>query len=119
MNKDNTSQIFCIMINETKTVIWNVWLNKIDHINKCWFFWIVIFEDNNCWKWYGKESIELVHIFAKQHLNLRKICLHVYWDNKNAIKLYSKIWYKEVWRWKNHKLYNWNFIDDVMMEIFL
>lgn len=119
LNKDEKSQLFCIMVNETKKVIWNVWLNEINHINKWWVLWIVIFEENQRGNWYGKESIELLHNFAKNNLNLRKICLHVYWDNKNAIKLYSQLWYFEVWRWKKHKFHNWVFIDDVMMEIFL
>lgn len=119
MNKDNKSQTFCIMINETKEVIWNISLNEINHINKWGIMWIVIFEELKRWSWYGKEAINLLHGFAKQQLNLRKLCLHVYADNEKAIKLYTKLWYKEVWRWKQHKFHNWEFIDDVMMEIFL
>lgn len=119
MNKGDKSQTFCIMINDTKKIIWNVWLNEINHINKWWTFWIVIFESEDRGNWYGQEAIELLHDFAKQQLNLRKLCLHVYWDNQKAIKLYTKIGYKEVWRWEKHKFYNWEFIDDVMMEIFL
>lgn len=119
INNDEKSHTFCIMLNETQQIIWNMWLNEIDHVNKHGTLGIAIFDNEQRGKWYGKEAIELVHHFAKNHLNLRKLCLHVYWDNKNAMKLYSKIWYKEIWRWSKHKFYNWDFVDDVMMEIFL
>ena len=119
INKDEKSQMFWIMVNDSKKVIWNIGLNKIDHVNKFGMVGVVIFEQSGRGKWYGDEAMKLLHDFSKKHLNLRKLCLVVFWDNTRAIKLYSRIGYTEVGRWKEHKFYNGNYVDKVMMELFL
>lgn len=119
INKNEKSQTFCIMRNDTEKIIWNISFNTIDHINKYWILWIVIFESDQRWSWFWKESITLLHWYAKDHLNLRKVCLHVLGDNLKAINLYKKLWYAEVWRWNKHKFYNWKYVDDILMEYFL
>ena len=66
-----------------------------------------------------KESIELLLEYAKKDLNLKKIYLYVFSDNKRAKKLYISSGFNEVGILKEHSYINNEWKDEIIMERFL
>lgn len=117
LNKDNTQLTFSIYINIEKKVIWNISLMKIDYKNRRAELWIAIFDNDNQNKWYWSEAIRLIQKYIFEVLWLNKLYLRYISNNTRAWKVYSKLWFKETWRLKEHNYVLWEYRDDVLMEI--
>ena len=86
-------------INSVGTV--GIWLRKSDHN-----------------KGLGTEALSLLIQFIFDHLNLRKIKLHVFGFNKRAIKCYEKVGFKVEAVLKEEIYRHGKYWDDYTMSIF-
>jgi len=111
------SQMFCIYENETKEVIWNIALNKIDKLARNSEFWVVIFKENKLWKWYWTEAIKLLLEFAFEKIWLHKVYGRYVDFNKRWGKAYEKVWFRKVWIFKEHEFIMWEYYDQILIEI--
>ncbi len=118
LNKNKEQLTFSIFINQDKKVIWNISLMKIDFRNMHTELWIVITDEKNLSKWYWTESIYLILKYVFDVLWLNKVYLRLNSKNTRAKKVYDKLWFIEVWRFKKHNYIFWEFHDEIIMEIF-
>lgn len=118
LNKDDSKITFSIFVNSLKKSIWNISLFDIDYKNSRAEIWIAIFDKNNQWKWFWTLAMKLIQKYAFEVLWLNKIYLKYIWFNKKAWKVYSNVWFIEVWTLKNHEYRLWKYHDLVIMELF-
>lgn len=81
---------FAIEIRETHEFIGTCQLRAIDVINKSATLSIIIGKKNVHGKGYGSDAMQLLLRYGFMELNLNRITLQVYSDNKGAIRLYEK-----------------------------
>ena len=115
-DKDNI--MFSIYLNNEERVIWNISLNWIDKLSRKSQLWISIFNEDKLSKWYWSEAIRLLLKYAFDLLGLNKVFLDHIEFNERANRAYKKVWFKEVWRYKNHHYVMWKYYDSILMEIF-
>lgn len=108
---------FAIILKETNEVIGNVGFPSLDYINRIGEVGIFIGDKDNWGNGYGKEALSLLLDFGFNLLNLNNIFLKVYSFNKQAIKCYSKIGFKEAGRLREAKIIGCNKYDEVYMDI--
>ncbi|WP_428024393.1 GNAT family N-acetyltransferase [Arcobacter sp.] len=65
---------------------------------------------------YGQKALKIFFNNLKEKTNLKKILLEVLSTNKNAIKVYEKLGFKQINILKNHFLLNEKLIDVIVME---
>ena len=118
ITKSKTDKLLWIYSLKDKKIIWNTAFHNINWTHWTWEFWIVIINKEFHWKWHWKEAIEMMLEFWFNVLWLRKINLDVLWNNEKAKYIYEKVWFKEVWKFKNQLFINWKYYDQIMMEIF-
>ncbi|MGL4913964.1 MAG: GNAT family N-acetyltransferase [Romboutsia sp.] len=108
---------FAIILKETNQVIGNVGFPKLDYINKLGEVGIFIGDKESWGNGYGNEALSLLLDFGFNLLNLNNIYLKVYSFNRQAIKCYSKVGFKEVGRLREAKIIGCNKYDEVCMDI--
>jgi RimJ/RimL family protein N-acetyltransferase len=70
-------------------------------------------------KGYGRAAMELLATYARDVLNLRKLCLCVRATNQPAVALYRRLKYTEVGCWRAHRYQAGAYHDVLLMERFL
>ena len=116
--KNNDTQMFCIYLNDEKEVIWNISLSKINKLSRNAEFWVVIFKEDKLGKWYWTEAVKLILKFSFEIIWLHKIYGRYVWFNERAWKSYQKVWFKEVWIFKEQEFLMWKYYDSILIEIF-
>jgi RimJ/RimL family protein N-acetyltransferase len=117
INKSDKSLTFSIYIKWDNKIIWNISLMKIDYKNSHTELWVAIFDKEDQNKWYWTEAIKLIQKYIFTVLGLNKIYLVCSSINNRAWKVYSKLWFIEIWRLKGHFYTWWEYHDDILMEI--
>lgn len=108
---------FSIIKNEDDSLIGNMGLHKVDHVNSCATLGILIGEHDNRSKGYGTEAINLLLDFAFNYLNLNSVNLTVLEVNERAKRCYEKVGFKEFGRQRKSKFVNGKYYDIVHMDI--
>ena len=116
--KSKDCTMFSIYLNKEKKVIWNISLNKINKFYRNSELWVSIFEEDKLGKWYWSEAIRLVLNYAFEIIGLHKVYLNFVAFNERWKKAYEKVWFKEVWNFKEHNYVMWKYYDNTLMEIF-
>jgi RimJ/RimL family protein N-acetyltransferase len=62
--------------------------------------------------------LKLLFEYAFKIQWMRKIDWLVYSNNPRALHVYKKLWFQEIWRYKNHNFKNWEFVDAIIIEMF-
>ena len=117
-SKDSDSEkAFTIVnkINDEMLGIIDLW--DINHIDQTARLGISIWNVEEHNKWYWTDAINAILLFWFHTLNLRNIDLHVFAFNHWAIKCYQKVWFKEYGRRKESHYCNWQFRDEIYMDI--
>lgn len=78
---------------------------------------IMIGEDGEHGKGYGKESMKLLIAYAFRHLKIHKIWLEVFSSNVRAIHLYKNLGFKKEGVLREHILKNGTFVDQLRMGL--
>ena len=116
-NEDSSIKCFAVIKKEEDKLLWIVDLWKINYIDQIATIWISIWDIEEHNKWYWANALNAILLFWFHTLNLRNIDLHVFSFNKWAIKCYEKVWFKEYGRRKETHYCNWNFCDEIYMDI--
>ena len=110
-------RFFIIVDNSTWNTIWWIWFNEYSDLNRNWEIWFMLYWDENIWKWFGTEALELFLKYAFDILWYHKVKLWVYANNPRAIRVYEKYWFKTVWVFKDEAYIMWEYVDSIKMEI--
>lgn len=108
---------FSIIEKENNIIIGNCTIRKIDHIGQHAELGILIGEEENRNKGYGKEVIELLLNYGFNELNLHSIELSALSFNERAINCYKKSGFKEVGRIRESLYNNGKRYDIVILDI--
>lgn len=114
---DERKKQFMIMINKTQEIIGSVWFNEYSEISRNWLIWICIYSENNLWKWYWTQAMNLFLKYVFEYLWYHKVKLNVFTDNKRAINSYKKSWFRKVWIHKEDVYIMWEYKDHLSMEL--
>ena len=113
----DSGENFAIVNKETGEVIGNCGFPKMNSIDRCLEVGIFI-GDKNYWNGgYGKEALSLLCDFGFNVLNMHNISLRVFSFNKQAIRCYEKVGFKEVGRLRETKLFAGEKYDEIIMDI--
>ena len=118
-SKDSNSKTkaFAIINKKNDKMLWITDLWDINHIDQTARLGISIWDAEEHNKWYWTDAINAILLFWFHTLNLRNIDLHVFSFNGWAIKCYQKVWFKEYGRRKETHYCNWEFRDEIYMDI--
>ena len=116
--KEKNSVYFSIYNKENKSVIWICAIESISDLTLKAELYLFLYDKNNHNKWYWKEALNLLIDYWFNILWLNKLWLSYIEWNENAEKLYSKSWFKEVWRFKNDIFVRWKIKNLIFMEIY-
>ncbi len=82
--------VYTICTRERDQIIGKTTFYRIDWVGRTAVFYLAISEAANWQKGYGGEVTRLMVEYAFDTLNLNRIQLHVFKDNKAAVKVYEK-----------------------------
>jgi UDP-4-amino-4,6-dideoxy-N-acetyl-beta-L-altrosamine N-acetyltransferase len=108
---------FIIEIKENSRPIGTAGLNNIDYKNQKAELGIMIGEQDEQGKGYGKEAISILVQYAFNELNLQRIYLKTFYDNERAIELYRKLGFRQEGILRKEIFKNGKFKDVVVMAI--
>ena len=116
--QDRDMVIFAIKLKSNDKLIGTCQLFDIDSLSQIAELQIRIGDISEQSKGYGSEAIELLTEFGWRDLNLRKIYLYVFFDNKRAISVYKKLGFIQEGNLKNHSFVNGEYKDLYIMSKF-
>jgi [ribosomal protein S5]-alanine N-acetyltransferase len=117
ITRSRSDIMFAIIDKASNKHIGNIKLGNINWVNRNGELGILI-GDKTAWgKGFGKDACALLVEYAFTKLNLRKVWLAVYSDNKAAHSLYLKLGFKEEGCLKNHVFSDGKFMDKILMAI--
>ena len=108
---------FTIVLLEGDTLIGQISLHNIDHLNRNAFFGLAIGEAEHRGKGYGTEALRLVLNYGFNTLNLHNIMLSVDADNIAAVNCYKKLGFKESGRRREWVFKNGKYVDKLYMDL--
>ena len=108
---------FAIINSENDEIIGNCGLEDFIAIHRTATLGILIGEEENRGKGYGKEAVGLLVDYGFNYLNLNNIMLTVKSFNDRAIACYKKVGFKEFGRRRKSYYLNGKYYDDVYMDI--
>jgi RimJ/RimL family protein N-acetyltransferase len=114
--RDKSRVTFAIETLKEKSYIGNTGLADIDWRNRKGRLWIYL--DKSAWnKGYGKEAVRLLLMFVFNSLNLNKVYINVALFNKNAIKMYKAVGFKEEGTLKEEVYIDGLYVDVLRMSV--
>lgn len=108
---------FAIALQNGDNIIGTCQLREIDHFNGTSYLSIILGDKNFLGKGYGTKALDLLLSYGFNELNLRKISLRVYEDNKGAIKLYKKCAFTEEGLLKEEIYRQGSFSNQIQMSV--
>ncbi len=108
---------FSIVKKDSDTLIGNCTLFKVDNINQSAEVGIMIGEETERNKGYGKEAIKMLLKYGFEELNLHTINIGAFSFNERAIKCYKSIGFKEVGRMRECRYHLGTWHDLVLMDM--
>lgn len=118
LTSKNDKTVFFAVENKKKEVVGFVSLNNINRINRNCYLSIVIGDEKNQGKGYGKDAVETIVKYAFGILNLKKVNLEVLKINDKAISLYKSLNFVEEGRLKEHFYFGGKYNDVIIMSCF-
>jgi RimJ/RimL family protein N-acetyltransferase len=120
LSKDHNYSIIDL---ETEGLIGNCGFMEIDYVNQTAEAGIFIGNKNFWNKGYGTEALSLLTDYGFKALNFHNIMLKVYEYNKNAIRCYEKIGFKQIGKrrgalYRNLERHNIIFMDLLRDEFY-
>jgi len=117
ITKKNNLVIFSIVENSNNSLIGSCSLRNIDYFHKNARLQIRIGESDKRSKGFGSEAIFLLLCHAFEDLNLERVYLNVFTNNKRAIKAYSNIGFIEEGLLRRAVFINGSYIDAKLMSV--
>lgn len=121
LQKASNDYHFAIILIENNELIGNVSLRKINPVDQTGELGIIIGQEENRNKGYGKEAIKLILNYGFNTLNLNNVIIKVYSFNKRAINAYNKVGFKKIGTrrestYKDGKMYDTIYMDMLKRE---
>ena len=111
------SIVFTIVNKKDDTPVGQTAFFRIDYISRAAIFYLAIL-DPSCWSHgVGTEATDLMVKYAFKTLNLNRIQLHVYAENKPAIKIYQRIGFVKEGVLRRAMFHNGEYCDFWVMGI--
>ena len=117
INKRDDNYNFSIIIKENDTLIGSCAILKVDNINQKAEIGIMIGEESQRNKGYGKETIKMLLDYGFNELNLHNIEIGAYSFNERAVACYKGIGFKEVGRIRENRYHQGKRYDSVILDI--
>lgn len=108
---------FIIEVGDEKLPVGSVYLRDIDYNNKKAEFGIFIGEEFARGKGYGAQATRLILKYAFETMDLNKVFLRVFADNKRAINCYLNAGFKEDGLFRDDVCIDGKFYDVMFMSI--
>lgn len=115
-NKPN-NYIFTIINLENDELIGYCKFYDINNISRICSIGIIIGEEKDRNKGYGKEAIYLMLDYAFNYLNINNVMIQVKSFNERAIACYKGVGFKEIGRRRQSYFLNGKYYDDIYMDI--
>ncbi|MBN20228.1 MAG: hypothetical protein CL678_02985 [Bdellovibrionaceae bacterium] len=112
-------QTFGICLNDTNTLIGNVYLRNIDSFSKNAEFHIMLGNSKERSKGIGTEVMELIKRMSVDFLGLKRLYLYVLRSNERARKLYQKVGFLDEGVLKSHVRKKDRWVDVCVMGLSL
>lgn len=116
--KDITSIYFSIYSKIDKKIIWICAIKDIVNLTLKSDLYIFIYDKKYHNKWYWTEVMKLLLSYGFDTVWLNKICLSYIQWNDAAKHIYTKLWFEEVWVFKNDVFVRWELKDQIYMEMY-
>ncbi len=116
MKESPSDFLFGIFLKENNKHIGNIKISGVDQIHKFGDIGLLIGEKSEWGKGYGTEAIKLITKYSFEQLNLHKLITGIYENNISSLKAFSQAGYKEVGRYKKHRFFNGEYIDEILLE---
>jgi RimJ/RimL family protein N-acetyltransferase len=113
----NSNKDFAIIDKEKDELIGNIGFPRIDPLNRIGEIGLFIGNKEYWGKGYGVEAIKLILDYGFNILNLHNIYLRVYSYNKQAIRCYKKVGFKEVGRLREARQIAGKRYDEIYMDM--
>ncbi len=113
---EKTRVLFAIR-DENERLIGTCQLHSINNVNGTAELQIRIGTENQS-RGIGTDAVRQLVSFGFTHLNLRKIYLYVFSDNKRAIQCYAKCNFTNEGNLKQHTYVNGEYKDLILMSVF-
>lgn len=114
----NDSVHFIMEEISTRNAVGNIFLDKINWVNRNAWLGILIGKESNRGKGFGKEAVHLMIEYAFYRLNLVKILLEVSVINEQALNFYKKMGFQTEGILRDHFLIDGKYADINIMSIF-
>ena len=108
---------FAIVLLENDTLIGNISLHNIDHLNRNAFIGVFIGGEQHRGQGYGAEAIRLILHYGFNTMNLHSINLTVHADNLAGVSCYKKVGFREVGRLPEALFVDGKYVDKIYMAI--
>lgn len=115
--RNNCERNFIIW-QKPKDAIGTISLVNIDYRNRKAEFGRFFIDEPYRGKGMGKKALQILHDYAFNHLNLRKLYCEVLASNSRAIRLYEEVGYQICGTFKQHVYKDGAYVDVVRMELF-
>ncbi|MBE5821806.1 MAG: GNAT family N-acetyltransferase [Clostridiales bacterium] len=116
-NTKNHNYVFSIVKLDTDELLGYCKFFDINNINRTCVIGILIGEEKDRNKGYGKETIGLMLDYAFNYLNINNVMLQVKSFNERAISCYKNIGFKEIGRRRKSYFLNGKYYDEIYMDI--
>lgn len=117
IERNMKNYIFAIINLENDELIGYCKFYDINNISRICSIGIVIGEEKDRNKGYGKEAIYLMLDYAFNYLNINNVMLQVKSFNERAIACYKGVGFKEIGRRRQSYFLNGKYYDDIYMDI--
>lgn len=116
-SQDDSGVLLLIALSDNDTVIGDIALQDIDHMNRNASLRIAMNGDEHSGKGYGPEAIRLMLEYGFGILNLHRVELEVFDYNERAIKAYEKVGFTREGVQRQVLYYNHRYHDSILMSM--
>lgn len=116
VNESGDSHLFGIFSKDKNMHIGNIKIGNINKTHKFADLGIIIGQKEEWGKGYATEAIRLASEYAFKKLGLNKLIAGIYVNNTGSHKAFIKAGYREVGRMEKHRIYNGEFVDEILVE---
>ena len=95
VNRSETDIVFGMCDRATDSLVGVAGLQRLDQKNRHAMFGIFIGDARNRGRGFGSEATSMVVNYAFDTLNLSRVWLHVFQNNKAGIRVYEKVGFKQ------------------------
>ena len=114
----NDKSVYFAVAKKDANLIGFITLNKISYIHRNCYLGVIIGENKEQGKGFGREAVELIIHYAFQTLNLNKITVEIVSNNKNSLSMFDRLGFIEEGRLKQQYYTGGKYFDIILLSVF-